>query len=259
LNNLLEKIEEIPVFELADIYVGEGLKKQPHLRAVVEHGTSDAVAIVSDRYNLVQIRELFESAVACFPGEIDGDVLYYGGKGDLAVFPSGSRVGLLVQNSVDLSSAVRISFCTKVGGDGVFRIPAEVASPFVRVHTARDIQVQVDQYLALLESVRRAWEQIVHSLASLELSREDIETLKKDIGADKRLGRMIDEYLPDPSQETIAPVKFWDFVQVVLRAVQRRRYRTRFHLSRRIRRIGDAILRWAVYEKLRLSAQGVRP
>jgi hypothetical protein len=252
-DRLLSFIEKIPTFELVDVFVREGaLVKQPHFRAVVEQGRNDAIAVVSDKYNLVQIRDLFKSVVECCRDEVDGEVSYYRGKGDLIIFPEGNSVGLLVQNSVDLSSAVRISFCAKME-NRVFLVPSEIASPFVRIHTAKDVQVQIDHYLALLSQVRQAWEQIVQSLAALELGREDIEALKKDIGAGKRLSEIIDEYI-DPEQETFVPVKFWDFVQVVLRAVEKRRYKTKFHLARKIRKIGDAIIQWAVFEKLRLSA-----
>jgi hypothetical protein len=256
-SELLSQIEGIPEFELVDVFVRDGVfKKQEHFRGVVEKGDSDAVAMVSDKYNLVQIRELFRNAVDCCGENVEGNVLYYKGKGDLIIFPEGNSVGLIVQNSVDLSSAVRISFCTRVRNGDVLRIPAEIAAPFVRIHTARDIRVQIDHYLKLLEQVKPAWEQIVASLAKLELTREDIEKLKKDIRAGKRLGEIIDEYLPDPSQETFAPVKFWDFVQIVLRAISRcrRRYRSEFHLSRKIRKVGDVILEWAVFEKLRISS-----
>ncbi|MBC7219396.1 MAG: hypothetical protein H5T49_04610 [Hadesarchaea archaeon] len=250
---LLFHIRRIPTFELVDVFVRDGaLVKQPHLRAIVEQGKNDAIAVVSDKYNLVQIKDLFENVVECCRSEVDGEVFYYRGKGDLCVFPEDSDVGLLVQNSVDLSSAVRISFCTRTK-NGIFSIPSEVASPFVRIHTAREIQVQIEHYLALLDRVKPAWEQIVEHLAALELNHEDIEALKRDIGAGKRLSEIIDEYL-DPEQDTFAPIKFWDFIQIVVKAIEKRNYKTTFHLSRKIRKVGDAILQWAVFEKLRLSA-----
>ena len=243
---LLSEISRIPDFELVDVFVREGvLEKQPHLRAVVERGRSEAIAVVSDRYNLLQIRELFESAVSCCPGEVDGSAVYYRGKGDLALFPEGSAVGLLIQNSVDRSSAVKVSFCAKVNGEAV-PIPAEAAAPFVRVHTAKDLQVEVSRYLSLLGQVREAWEQIALSLVRLELSQEDIEALKRDIGAGKRLSKLIDAYLSGRK-----PLMFWDFVLAVLMAVRKCRYKTKFHLSRKIRRVGETIIQWAVYEKIR--------
>ncbi|MEM3452511.1 MAG: hypothetical protein QW835_02660 [Candidatus Hadarchaeum sp.] len=253
MKEMLSQIESIPDFELVSVFVRDGaVVKQPHLRAVVERGKSDAIAVVSDRYNLVQVKDLFMNVVERCGEGVEGEVLYYRGKGDLLVFPKGNSVGLLVQNSVDLSSAVRISFCAKAER-GVFRIPAEVAAPFVRVHTAKDVKVKIDSYLDLLQQVKQTWDQIVQSLAALELSREDIEKLKRDIGAGKRLSEIIDDCL-DLNQEHFAPVKFWDFVQTAVKAIERRKFRSKFHLSRKIRKVSDAIIQWAVYEKIRRAA-----
>jgi hypothetical protein len=257
-NELLSKIEEIPEFKLVSVYVRK--KKQKGFKAVVEKNGTEAIAVVSDKYNLVQIRDLFRNVVECCGESVSGTALYYRGKGDLMVFPDGSNIGLLAQNSVDLSSAVRIGFVAKTEDGQILSIPYSVAAPFVRIHTAKDIQVQIEQYLELLGQVREAWEQIVASLGGLELTREDIEQLKKSIRAGKHLSEIIDRHLPDPNQGTLAPVRFWEFVQIVMRAIaeHRRRYKSELNFSRKIRKIGNTILEWAVFEKLKISL-GPRP
>jgi len=254
-SELLSKIEEIPEFELTSVYVRK--KKQNSFRAVVEKKGTEAIAVVSDKYNLVQIKELFRNVVECCGENINGVVLYYKGKGELMVFPDGSNVGLLAQNSVDLSSAVRIGFVAKTESGEILNIPYTVAEPFVRIHTAKDIQVQIGYYLNLLEQVKKAWGQIVTSLGALELTREDIEQLKKSMRAGKCLSKIIDEHLPDPNQGTLAQVRFWEFVQIVMKAIaeHRRRYKSELNFSRKIRKIGNIILEWAVFEKLKMSLE----
>jgi hypothetical protein len=254
-SELLSKIGEIPEFELTSVYVRK--KRQNSFRAVVEKKGAEAIAVVSNKYNLVQIRELFRNVVECCGESVSGVVLYYKGKGELMVFPDGSNVGLLAQNSVDLSSAVKIGFVAKTEGGEILSIPYGVAEPFVRIHTAKDIQVQIEHYLDLLEQVRRAWEQVVASLGGLKLTKEDIGQLKKNMRVGKRLSKIIDEHLPDPDQGTLAPVRFWEFVQIVMKAIaeHRRRYKSELNFSRKIRKIGNTILEWAVFEKLKMSLE----
>ena len=90
------------------------------------------------------------------------------------------------------------------------------------------------------------------SLAGMELTPDDIEHIKKEIRVGKRVEKLIDERVRiNSTHRAFAPIRFWDFVQTVLHAVERRRYKSEIHYRRKIRRIADVILEWAIFAKLK--------
>lgn len=261
---LLEEIEEIPLFETIDVYTKRSEAphvEQEHFQAIVEKGKNDAIAVVSDRYNLVQIRTVFREGLETILDaakseeidEIEGKVSYYRGRGELEVFPKSEEkeVGLLLRNSVDGSYALHVDFCTKLEDDTIV-IP-EVES-FRRFHTCKDAEMEVEEYFSLLSEVSNVWDQIVESLGQVEITPENAETLKEDL----HLGRKFEETLEDYMENgRLAPLRFWEFIQLALRHVQRNRYKSEIHYREKIRRVSDTILKWAMAEKLRSSTPTV--
>ncbi len=100
---LAERVAGIPEFELLRVFTKRhgNLTEQEKFFGVVEKGKDDAIAIVSDRYSLVQMREIFGrvlTSLASYEGEIAGDVLYWRGRGQLQIFPKDSDVGFGLKN-----------------------------------------------------------------------------------------------------------------------------------------------------------------
>lgn len=263
-SELFEEVESIPLFETIEVYTqGEDDPhvKQENFRAVVERDEADAIAVVSSRYNLVQIREVFREALetvleAAESKEIEGiegRVSYYRGRGELEVFPRSDQeeVGLLLRNSVDGSYALHVDFCTKVDGDTVV-IP-EVKS-FRRFHTAKNAEVEVEEYFFLLTEVANVWDTIVDGLAEIELSPDNAENLKEDLHLGSSFEEEIENYTNNGS---LSPIGFWEFIQLALRHIQRNRYKSEIHYREKVRRVSDTILKWAMAEKLKGSAPGL--
>lgn len=264
-SELLEKIESIPLFETIDVYTKRDENphvEQDHFQAIVERGKNDAIAVVSHRYNLVQIRDVFEEALKTVLEsaesqeleEVEGSVSYYRGRGELEVFPKSEEeeVGLLLRNSVDGSYALHVDFCTKLEDDTIV-IP-EVNS-FRRFHTAKNADVEVEEYLSLLSEVGNIWDQIAENLGKVEITPDNVETLKEDLHLGKSFEDTLENYMENGG---FAPMRFWEFIQLALRHVQRNRYKSDIHYREKVRRVSDTILKWAMAEKLKSSTPTVQ-
>lgn len=258
-SNLFEKIESIPLFETIDVFTrrdDEPHVEQDHFKAVVEKGENDAIAVPTERYNLVQIRDVFKEALETVEEAaekeyddvtVSGNVHYYRGRGELEVFLDGGKkpgVGLLVRNSVDGSYALHVDFCTKIDGDTIL-VPDTEA--FLRYHSAKNADVEVEDYFFLLSRVSRAWEEIATELGGKTLSPEDLEELSEDLHLGTKFEEKIENYAENGN---FSPIKFWGFVQMALRHIQRKNYKSDMHYREKVRRTADVIMKWAVVEVL---------
>lgn len=263
-SELLKEIEDIPLFETIDVYTHRKSKshvEQERFQAIVERGKDDAIAILTQRYNLVQIRTVFREALETVlgaaesegVGEIEGSVSYYRGRGELEIFPKaeGKEVGLLLRNSVDSSYALHVDFCTKLEDDTVV-IPK--VKSFRRFHTCKNAEMEVEEYFSLLSQVSNVWDEIVESLGNIEITPDNAETLKEDLHLGKGFEKTLKNYTENGS---LTPIRFWGFIHLALKHVQRNRYKSEIHYREKVRKVSDTILKWAVAEKLRSSAPAV--
>ncbi|HDH44097.1 MAG TPA: hypothetical protein ENG66_01645, partial [Thermococcus sp.] len=181
--DLLRKIEELPKFELRDIAVREEEKflywrkdapstslrvfpkwvKCENRKAVIESGKPEKIiAVVSERYNLIQFKDIFIPVIEKIKDIEDGVALSWLGKGYLEIYPrgeefklNGGRIGLVVRNSVDKGWAVRIDFIINM--DGLkFIPPRRIVRGLRKVHRGQ-IQVAVENYLKVISEVKEAW------------------------------------------------------------------------------------------------------
>lgn len=258
-SELSEEIEDIPLFETIDVFTrrdGAPYVNQERFRCVVEEGEDDAIAIPTKRYNLAQIRGVFKDALEAAEraaedrygdADVDGEVFYHRGRGELELFlDTDDRldVGLLVRNSVDQSYALHVDFVTRIDGDTVLVPDVEA---FQRYHSAKRVEVEVGEYLSLLSQVGRAWKEIATGLGDKALTPGDIEELSEDL----RLGRKFEEKVENYTENgSFSPIKFWSFVKMALRHVQRSSYKSGIYYREKIRRTADVIMKWAVTEVL---------
>jgi len=241
--DLIRRIDTLPNFELKRLLIDNKgqLVDQEHLRGITEEGKDKAITVVSKRYRLVQFRDLYKKAIAELPDEIDGNVRYYWGKSEMDIYTLNGDTGILIQNSVDKSTAVRVTFTTKFAGLPV-ELPKVVTAPFRKVHRGRQITVAIQDYFSVLGQVSEQWDSIRKHLCSQPVTKEEIQSIREKIGAGKKLSELLDELLPDPEQETLEEVSYWEVIQRVVSAITKRQYKSDIHKRKKLQRVVGAII-----------------
>lgn len=245
-DGLIKEIEKIPGFELLDVSaVRDGVHKdQPKFRAVVEKGKDEAIAVVSSKYSLVQMREIFGQVLSRIDQDIDGEVLYYGGRGQLHVFPEDSRVGICVVNSVDRSSAIKIFFIGKTNGTTVY-LPE--GGEYKRLHVGTPLN-EVRNFSEILADAQEAWTTVAERLSKIPLT-DELATEVKEAVDTKTLVDCVDEFINNNLNRHLGKQPtLWDLLLVVLKTAAGSKFKSELHRERRLRRLSHMLLAYALKE-----------
>lgn len=244
-------VKKVPLFETRDIYITpkEEYVEQEDFRGISEKDDDELISVVSDQYELVQIRGSFLEVLKHMPEEIEGDVHYYkdNGWGGLKIFPMESDIGVWVTNSVDGSGALKVHFIYSAKEGDIF-IPQGVKG-YKRVHRG-EIETEFDDFLDVIEEVRGAWQSIVSTLSKKGADSEDIEAMKNIVGS--RAGKKIDEYLkqkrlnPDGTINKDWHPSIWELMLVGIKVINKREYTSGIHKEDKIRKICSSIYAYAL-------------
>lgn len=248
--SLLKRVNRIPLFELVPAGLKqEGWENQKKYRAVVEKGRKDALAYVSKRYNLLQIRGIFNEVLEAVGEDVNGEAHYYGGRGELEVYPSAEdkEVGILVRNSVDGSTSLKVSFCTKILGKSI-DITSKETESFSRIHTAKDAKVDVEAYVDMLSDVEKAWDTIIRTkMGAKTMGDEESIDITEELQLGRKFKNKIENYV---NSKKFKPMTFWNLMKMALREVNRIEYKSDIHYRKKIRDISSIIIRRCVAEEL---------
>jgi hypothetical protein len=245
---LEEEIGRIPEFELLNVSsVRDGVyEPQPDFRAVVEKGRNKAIAVVSDKYALVQMREIFSRVLSSLDQEVEGNVLYYGGRGQLHLFPKGSNVGICVMNSVDSSSAIKIFFIGRVDGTTVYVSRPEIAE-YKRLHVGMPL-VSVQNFSEILARAQETWQVIVDRLSNIPLTDEIVAEVKEAVDT-KKLSELVDAFAKNNIGKYIGQrPTLWDLLLTVLKAASESKFKSDIHREKRLRQLSGILLAFALKE-----------
>ena len=243
-DGLMKEIEKIPEFELLDVsVVKDGTHRdQTKFKAVVEREKDEAIAVVSSKYALVQMREVFGQVLSRIDQDINGEVLYYGGRGQLHIFPNDSRVGICVMNSVDRSSAIRILFIGKANGATVY-LPR--VREYKRLHVGAPLS-EVRNYSEILTYAQETWETIADRLSKTPLTDELVTEIKETVDT-KALAERVDEFVRYNLDRYLRKqLTLWDLLLTVLKAAAESRFKSKVHRERRLQRLSSMLLAFAL-------------
>lgn len=242
LNSFAEVLSKIPRFELRDVYIedphlGWGLTKQEKFQAVVEDGKSEAIAVVTTRYTLVQMRDLFADVLSqvLAEGPARAEVFYHWGRGQLRVFPEGSDVGIAVENSVDASRAIVVYFIKEVNGAN--RTTLYLRRTFWRAHVGEPLSHTVN-FSKILAEAREAWRVIMEQLTKKPLTREIIEAVKENVEGEKLI-EFVDEYA---NNHHLGNPSVWDFLSALLKFASAGHFKSAIHREQKLRRLSTLLL-----------------
>lgn len=241
-------------FDPADV------KEQEHIKPITEKGNLKAVHVPTTKYTLTQHKEAFERILEKLPESTTGGVNEYGAKATMKLFPNGSDVGsigLWIVNSVDSNAAVRVDFFQK-REDGDLHIPKDIQSEeisgYKRIHRG-DWKREFEDFLEVINEVRKIWRTIVEDLDNTVATGEHIEEVKEIIGkkASGRLddwlkNRRIDDYVE--GNEKWKPT-FWDLIIHGVKFISQRlesssRVASEVTKEERIRKISSSLISHAL-------------
>lgn len=245
---LLKEIEKIPEFELLDVSTkrNEIHTGQPKFRGVVEKGKDDAIAIVSDKYALVQMKEIFGRVLSLIQEDIDGEVLYYRGRGQLHVSPKGLDVGLAVVNSVNATSAIKVYFIKKANGTNVY-LPKVVypdIKEYKRLHIGSPLN-EVVNFNKMLLDVQETWGVIVDKLSKIPLTEDLTKEIKESLDT-KTLVEVVDQFGNNLDKYTGGKRTLWDLLLVVLKTAAGSKFKSKIHQEKRLRQLSSLLLAFAL-------------
>lgn len=248
---LAERVAEIPEFELLRVFTKRHdiLTKQEKFFGVVEKDKNDAIAIVSDRYSLVQMREIFGrvlTSLASYEGEIAGDVLYWRGRGQLQIFPKDSDVGMCVLNSVDASSAIKVYFVRKENGTTIYspRVEGIGIEEFKRLHVGRPLS-EVLNFSEILLDAQNAWGMIVERLSNTPLTDEIMQEVKESLDT-KILVKAVDQFNHNLDRYIGNRPTLWNLLLAIMKTASASKFKTPIHREKRLCELSTLLIALAL-------------
>jgi len=236
---LIRQINNLPIFELRNVAIKKDNKwiNQAHLRAVVEVGTTKAIAIVSDKYELVQFKDVFLPAVEQVDSIRLGVVLNYKGRSEMIVIPENNDIGLSLRNSVDLSTAVLIRFVAI--HDGLFIYIPKNVEKIRKIHV-KGVKDAIKNYTEILGNVRDTWKTIVEKFSSYILSEKEISDILEELKVGKRIEKQINAIA------MLEDVSLWKLLITIVKEISKRRFKDEVKRQEKIEGICNLIYEWAI-------------
>jgi len=241
---ITEEIErQIPLFEFRDVYTRDKQGQdnyQKDWKAIHEVDSPKAVAFVTKRYTLIQLREACKKAVEQLE-DITAKIDYYNGRASMEVFPANHQYGICVENSVDRTLALKVSYVVNTGGI-TWTIPHRLVEGFRRKHVGKALLAYED-FLAVIKRVETAWKTIIEKLSKEPIGKDGLEDILKAINAGKRIRKRIDEL--NITEDT----SVWNAIARIVRAITDRRYKTDWHKKQKLRRLSTILLNLALFRE----------
>ena len=236
------EIDSLPVFELKPVAVkdgdNDGWTEQKHIEAVTEKDKTLAVSIVSERYKLVQFKEIFDKVLGGIGEEMEGETKYYMGSGFMVVFPEAKEIGLTVTNSVDKSWAIHLRFCARHGNTLVY-VPTTVAG--VREIHVGKIKDTIADFMAVLDQTMDVWKTIVNKFSGYMITDHDFDEVMNMMKAGERLRKGVKTNLLLMSSPSL-----WNLLIATIKEISGKKTKNTITKEKRLERVSDVIYQYGV-------------
>lgn len=255
MGSLLDQIKGLPEFELREIRVDGAPRNSERFVAVCEKGSLEPISVVTRRYRLLQMSEVFEKVLKAVGEDSEGEVHYYNGRAVMYVFPrdtgeiDGMRIGVAVANSVDQSSALRLQFILSGKETKLYLPSVGRMRSYRRLHVG-NIGAEFAKVAEQVAQVSALWKPIIAGLSGMKSSAEDVELFKKTLG--KKLGQKLDGYvasyrlyhggeMPDIWSLTLEAMKI-----IAQGTTARKKAGAGYRLQEKVRRLSALLLSYAI-------------
>jgi len=248
-DELAEEVKKIPEFECVNVFTAKEdlFTHQSKFKAIVEKDHDEAISVVSDRYALVQTRDVFSLVLSYLKEDILGEIFYDRGRALLHVFLKDSDIGICVMNSVDRSSAINVFFIKKVNGTTVYLPPAYTGkiSGYKRLHVGVPLN-EVTNFSEILLDAPQAWGIIVEQLSKTPLTTDIVQEIKEVLDT-KTLVELVDQFgNSNLGRFTGNRPSLWDLLLVVLKAASASKFKTPVHREKRLRELSTLLIALAL-------------
>lgn len=260
-NELMERIASLPTFELRDTKVKTNTETgefvdTPNDKAVCIVGENIPYVFVKNRYKLIQFSDIYRPLLDSIEGELDGNIITYGGYAMLFMFPDDEnlkhgkdKLGIIAVNSVDKSSSIVIKFC--VESDNVRIIVPEKIAGLKKTHTGK-VESLVKNYTAMVGPVKAAWNYIVNDFPKWEVvdtpeegkQQIPLQAVILNLHLGTRLAKTIGA-IKENRQKHGLGFNLWDTFMAALTAINERQYKSDYHRTKRIERLCAAVFEYS--------------
>jgi len=247
---LEKEIKRLPEFEFLPVFTERGglFSQQKKFKAVVEKGRDDVIAVVRDRYALVQMRDIFSRVLSSLEGDIRGNVIYYRGRGQLHIFPEDSGIGICVLNSVDASTAIKVYFVKRENRATVYLPSAKGIGgikEYKRLHVGTPLD-EVTNFSQILSDAHATWTFVVSEIAKIPLTNDLAEEIKKSLDT-KTLIDAVDGFTNGNLDRHIGrSPTLWDLLLVVMKTASASKFKSEIHREKRMRELSTLLIVFAL-------------
>lgn len=250
-------IEELPLFEKKEIAIKEDGKynDEENWTAVCEVDNVRPLAFVSQKYNLVQFKQVFKPIVENVNDNMSGQLLYNEGMAVMDVFPenddyanNGTKFGITIINSVNLTSSVVIRFSV-LHNNRFVTIPKDVAG-FKKTHMSRDLLDITKNYAHSIVKVKDTWKTIVEKFPDYEIDKEHLNEIIESIGLGDLIAKAIRH---DFIWKTVAnkqKYNLWHFFNFCIDYTAKKSYKSDLHCRQNSDKIVEKVLQYALMLQL---------
>lgn len=248
---LVRGIEKIPQFVLRDIKIVGNNKvvDEKNWKAVTEDINEKPLTFVTERYKLIQFKDVFTPLVQNIP-ELDGEVSYFDGFGIIDIFPEDEklkngedRIGMVAYNSVNKTSSVIVNFCVRHGKKKI-TIPRNIAG-FKKVHSGKILDM-TKNFLEVAENVRSIWNTILNEFSKIKVDEAYATNVLKELD-------IKDQYITKRTMKkvlTTSDINLWDMFLYIMELVEARRFKSDVHRRKKMDLITAKIFKYATMIKL---------
>lgn len=241
--DLINEIENIKEFEFRPIAIERDNQFfiNKNLKAIVIVGENEIISTVSNKYKLIQFRDVFLPIVKNIK-DCDGEIHTYKGKAILYLFPKGleyitldnHRIGLLLKNSVDKSSAVEIRFCVLINNYVVI-IPKKIKQ-FRKIHTGKVLEFTQDFILGI-KNITDVWKTIIQKYKDFAIDDDIKQMIYKELKLTKRVRKRLDCKKIN---------NLWELFISVLNEITCKNYKSEIHKNMKIEKICNIFYSFAI-------------
>lgn len=213
--------------------------------AVTEQGKHKPICFVSAHYTLIQNEDVFMPILNENPNCV-GFIESKEGASQMHVFPQGqdyemdadTRIGIVIRNSVDKTSAVII----KVGilHDGRLIILPRDVSTYYKAHMGKKMQEQTSNYIELLNKVKGAWGEILKELSGIEITTENFDVYTKDFKVNPRFIKELKLKLEAGNKYNL-----WSLTMALYDKIDASTAKTEIHRRDRLESFTNSIMKWS--------------
>lgn len=264
-------IEELPLFEKKGVAIcdkdgnvisdsetitfkGSKYHIEENWTAVCEIDNVKPLAFVSQKYNLVQFKQVFKPIIDNIDDDMSGQLLYNEGMAVMDVFPdnddyktNGTKFGITIINSVNLTSSVVIRFSV-LHNNRLVTIPKNVAG-FKKTHMSRDLLDITKNYAHSIVKVKDTWKTIVEKFPDYEIDKDHLNEIIESIGLGDLIAKAIRH---DFIWKTGNKQKYnlWHFFNFCIDYTAKKSYKSDLHCRQNSDKIVEKVLQYSLMLQL---------